>query len=518
MKKRVLCALFAAALLATSVMAGCSGGEASANNTPSSSQADDSKNDASKAEDTESQASSLLSLGSGTLAGLKATKVNSVSFEAKAVIRESAGFVYETDDGKFGVMPFDGSARSDAKYVNVNSAGMPENGTGYFTVRTSTDTANVNNVGLIDDKGNEILPSKYAFISQLNERYFKVITADKETTSKGDAVYEVEEELTLSTSLDNTVYVETVKKDEFTGKAAMYTGKWEVYDLKNKAMVKDAAGTKPRSLKALGQFIIFDEENNNEIRLNGSGSAITDSRTILSNGDYVLEINGKSAVYDSEDRRLFNFNSSEYSIYSFEDPYYVGRIESNNNFVLINEQGETVSAEIDGYISSVAPQGYISDEVLYKLDGTPMSDQRFTSIKADTVNKDACVAYKGSVYAVFDSEGNLIVSCNTDEDEIKGSDFKFFKGATSPYQCLNFGSGEYNIEGTFIEDWLVQQEAGKVYDIIDSRTGEKLLNSSYGKYDTCKTKNGKMYLYAYNSINGSTSYSDFDVYTVSING
>ena len=106
MKKRVLCALFAAALLATSVMAGCSGGEASANNTPSSSQADDSKNDASKAEDTESQASSLLSLGNGTLAALKATKVNSVSFEAKSVIRESAGFIYETDDGKFGVMPF----------------------------------------------------------------------------------------------------------------------------------------------------------------------------------------------------------------------------------------------------------------------------------------------------------------------------------------------------------------------------------------------------------------------------
>ena len=67
-------------------------------------------------------------------------------------------------------------------------------------------------------------------------------------------------------------------------------------------------------------------------------------------------------------------------------------------------------------------------------------------------------------------------------------------------------------------DFFAVQDAGNVFDLIDSRTGEKLLNSSYGKYDTCKTKNGKMYLYAYNSINGSTSYSDFDVYTVSING
>ena len=57
--------------------------------------------------------------------------------------------------------------------------------------------------------------------------------------------------------------------------------------------------------------------------------------------------------------------------------------------------------------------------------------------------------------------------------------------------------------------------SGKVYNLIQTRTGEKIIDSSYGSYSIVDDQiDRKQYIIAVNSVNNNVSKGDSDIYQV----
>ena len=503
MKKRVLCALCAAAMLATGIMAGCSGEKKESTGNESSNSSSQAQNDQSSQQESKEE-QKVDSGSSGSFSALEATKLGEVNINADDVNPTPSGIIYQTGD-KYGVISFDGKKDTGAIYDYADEVRTETVDKGYIVVSDSkADDKNINTCGLVDKNGDQIIPCQYANISMLNDRYAKVITADKETKNKDEAlVYYTDRSFSISPEEGDL----------------MYSGKWEIFDLKNKSLLNGATGTKPYSISAKGQFVIFNDDENNEVTMNSSGSKVTDGRMIMDNGSYVLEFNGKSAVYNSDEEKLFDFDAQEFSISRYEEPYYLCLKQDqnyNSTSFLLNDKGETVSAEFKD-LSWITPDFVLSDEIVYTLDGTEVFKDRYTRLLFDKVNKDAYLASKDNLTTIFDKKGNVLFSGENNNGEFKiGNNFNFYKGEGSDNKYFNYTNKAFDIAGTDVDSWLIKNGSGNVYDLFDARTGQKLIDSSYGSY-TVKTDsaNNVTYIYAFNSVNGNISEGSFDIYTIS---
>ncbi|MBQ1974625.1 MAG: WG repeat-containing protein, partial [Ruminococcus sp.] len=249
MKKRIVCALFAASLMAIAALAGCSGGQASAP-APASSAAPDAPAESNAAPAEQSSQQSQAPQGDAVLGKLSAKKIGSVKLDTNDVEFTGSGYIYQIS-GKYGVVSLDGTKDTGAKYAAAKEVDGSYSNKGYIAVRElSGDNKNVNTCGLVDKNGNEVLPCKYAGIEMLNDRYAKVITADKETTDKNAALIYFTDKMVSFSPDEGDV---------------MYSGKWEVYDMTAKQPVKNATGTRPYTVSAKGQFVIFTDDKENRV-------------------------------------------------------------------------------------------------------------------------------------------------------------------------------------------------------------------------------------------------------------
>ncbi len=314
MKKRIVCALFAASLMAIAALAGCSGGQASAP-APASSAAPDAPAESNAAPAEQSSQQSQAPQGDAVLGKLSAKKIGSVKLDTNDVEFTGSGYIYQIS-GKYGVVSLDGSKDTGAKYAAAKEVDGSYSNKGYIAVRElSGDNKNVNTCGLLDKDGNEVLPCKYAGIEMLNDRYAKVITADKETKDKDAALIYFTDKMVSFSPDEGDV---------------MYSGKWEVYDMTAKQPVKNATGTRPYTVSAKGQFVIFTDDKENRVTVDAAGLPTNEGKKIYDDGSYKLEKNGKGEVYDTDDQLLFTYDENAYEVSRYVEPYYVARTTDAN--------------------------------------------------------------------------------------------------------------------------------------------------------------------------------------------
>ena len=506
MKKRIVCALFAASLMATAALAGCSGSPVPVPvPAPASSAASASPAESSAAPAEQSSQQSEAPRGDAVIGKLSARKVGSVKLNTDDVEYTGSGYIYQIA-GKYGVVSLDGSKDTGAKYAAAKEAsGSYGSNKGFIAVRElSSDNKNINTTGLVDRNGNEVIPCKYAGIEMLNDRYAKVITADKETKDKDAAlIYFTDKMFSLSPDEGDT----------------MYTGKWEVYDVTTKQLVKNVSGTHPYTVSAKGQFIIFKDDSANSVTVDATGLATNEGKKIYDDGSYMLEKNGKGEVYDTDDQLLFAYDENAYEVSRYEEPYYVARTTDanyNHTYFLLDKQGNTVSKEFSDDLSDVTPNFVLSDKRIYKLDGTQLSTDEFSLLKVDKRYGDVYTASKSGHNIIFDKNGVIILDCNTNIDkDINAFDFYAYKSSGSGMQYFNYSTKTYSIEGSERGDWFISQMSGKVYNLIQTRTGEKIIDSSYGSYSIVDDQiDRKQYIIAVNSVNNNVSKGDFDIYQV----
>ena len=504
MKKRLLCALFAAAFVVSGAMAGCSGGDASKTDSSAveskadeSSKAAESKaDDAPKADDAQG----------GEFKGLTATKIGRAKISTDKAEFTAGGIIYRSGDGKYGVLSLDGKNDTGAKFATAQQASGDYRAEKYVDVATlASDNDKLNTHGLISKNAEEAIPTKYGCIKVLNDRYAFVATFDGETT-------------------DTTKIVATIKTYDDSGNSSekSYSGKWEVFDLKAKATVKNVGGKVydeyKTYLSAAGKFISYKNEDGRRITIDDTGAEITDGRKILSNGDYVLEINGKSAVYNSEDAKVFSFDSSSFNIDDFDNCYYIGKDSDYKKF-LVNSSGEVITEKTDDYFSNVYPDFYRLGKKVYKIDGTAVNISfDVSSLKMDEVNKDTYIASNNEKAVIFDKQGNIIFEQPEGKEYYTSGFCPQKKDESYNYFYYDFSKKTYSIQGNSLYDvdWIVKVEEGSVYKVVDLRTGQALTDN-YGSFGAVTdSHDGISYIYAFNSVNGQTSKGDFDVYTVSV--
>ena len=287
MKKRVLCAFFAAAIAAIGAMAGCSGGNApqsaAESKAASSADAGADKKEEDKAEQKPAEESSEAE-ATATLEGLKAAKIGRVNVTSDKVEFTEGGIIYQGPDGKYGVVSLDGAKDTGPVYASAREATYQ---TVIVTEKEFGGDA-LNTSGLIGSDGSLLVPAKYANIEVLNERYARVFTADKETSKEDNAVVFENDGSFYSTAVSG---------------CKMYSGKWEVYDLQKKELVKNVSGTSAKHyVVAKGQFILYYDAKERQVTCDAKGVEVTDGKQIFDNGSYIFEMNGKSTVYSADEK------------------------------------------------------------------------------------------------------------------------------------------------------------------------------------------------------------------------
>ena len=504
MKNRILCSLFAASLMATAALAGCSGGQAPAPAPASSAAPAESSAAPAEQSSQQSEAPQSQSQGDAVLGKLSASKIGSVKLDTNDVEFTGSGYIYQIS-GKYGVVSLDGSKDTGTKYATAKEVDGSYSNKGFIAVRElSSDNKNINTCGLIDKNGNEAIPCKYAGIEMLNDRYAKVITADKETTNKDEAlIYFTDKMFSLSPDDGDT----------------MYSGKWEVFDVTTKQLVKNASGTKPYTVSAKGQFVIFKDDNANSVTVDATGLTTNDGKKIYDDGSYMLEKNGKGEVYSTDDKLLFTYDENAYEVYQYKEPYYVARTTDANykhTYFLLDNKGNTVSKEFSDDLYDVTPNFVLSNKRVYKLDGTQLSTDEFSSLRVDKRYGDVYSASKSGHNIIFDKNGTIILDCNSNIDkDLNAFDFYAYKSGGSGMQYFNYSTKTFSIDGNERGDWFISQMSGKVYNLIQTRTGEKIIDSSYGGYYVVEDKiERKQYIIALNSVKNNVSKGDFDIYQV----
>ena len=228
----------------------------------------------------------------------------------------------------------------------------------------------------------------------------------------------------------------------------MYEGKWEIYDMQKKEFVSGVSGTRPYSIDAKGSFIEYHNDKGDSVTADATGAAVTDGRTIFSDGSYVLEKNGASTVYDTDGNKLFDFSTKDYSISSFDYYYYtarsgdypdikyslidnlspsnaVGVIELEYLRSLIDKTGKKVSADFDSSIYQVFPDFIALEDKVCSLDGKTVMTGKY--LRSDKVLKDAYYSYDDDKYTVFDVKGNVLYEGANKDDDLTNNDFLISK-------------------------------------------------------------------------------------------
>lgn len=492
MNKQKLCALFAAVILAAGITSGCSDG---ANNKAAS------KSSAGKGQ-TKIEKSIVSEITEGSLEALKATKISHVKIESENVEITASGIIYQGLDGKYGVISPDGSKNTGTVYASVSKDTATDKG--YFVVRnTAVSDGSMNTAGLIDRNGEEIIKPGYAAIEIIGDRYAAVYTADEKTADKSKAVVGVN---SGSAGSGKIVTPHPGDKDE------LYSGKIEIFDLKDKKSISLSVPPNPQEeISGKGTFIIYKDMNGKSITADSSGAEVTDGRTVLSNGDYVL----KNTVYNGDGKELFGFDEEEFTVKDHIDPFYIGSKSENNvtEYFLIDKSGKKVSSALEEAPAVIFPDFLLIGTSVCKTDGTVIFGG-FSSLKWDSVSKDAyIISNTNEDVIIFDKNGGIIYNGNYRDDKINSVDFNLYKN-DDYYNCKT-RSFSIKAEGT-AGNWLVNQESDSVQNLIETRTGSTLIEN-YGKYtsvEDCVDHTG--YIYAFSCIDGQTLKGDFDVYACSV--
>ena len=425
--------------------------------------------------------------------GFTAQKIGSVSYSVQTAYCKSgnSGVCYKDENGKYGIISFDGTKDTGAKYSYAQPIDK------YFMVMTKTEvvTANdMNCVGLVDVDGKEILPMEYASIERLNDRYYRLCVVTGETTNKDDALVYAGSGL-LQPSENDT----------------LFTGIWYIYDIIEGKKVDGATGTKPYAPTAKGDFIQYITDDKNVVIVNHKGktlpysNSLTSGVEIFENGYYtIIDDDDNGVLYDSEGKKLFKFNCNDDFTPkdSIGDYFYASKYEGSIKYFIIDKSGKIISSKFDSIPNLVGDYLFV-DNKLCKFDGKQVVEGTFDSAKFDNLFKNTYMLVKGSDITYIDADGNVIYhGANTETYSfIIKNDAK---------QFYSFKDKDFTIQGeyaSFAASWIVKISKDNKDELVDTITGETIL-SGYEYYSFVENENNTLYVYAKNS-DGTV-----DIYTV----
>lgn len=403
------------------------------------------------------------------------------------------GIIYQNNDGKYGVISSDGKNDTGAIYTFCESL------QGFFAFSTANISVDPNNVhsmnqlGIIDNKGNVIVPEQYCSFSILNSRYIKAI-AVTETTDTND------ENAVVFDSSDDSLQIFPDSDDQ------LYKGVWHIYDAETGMPIENATGTKAYVPDAYGDILSYVTDDQVRITVHPSGEPLPNNSTVYMNGSYSVSNGQTAVVYDSQGDRLFDYNPNNLTISSYNNGYYIASeyIDDVRYYSVLNENGEKVSIDFADYISVYGDMVLCADDTLRKLDGSLVVPETVDSVEQNEFMPNVYLVEQDSDYIVVDYAGNIIFEIHDEEDVYFSNFYLVSEKSNENYDsyCYSLIDMDYTIYGDRFSYFTAQAENAdgynSIYDIVDTISGKTLIEG-YSNYLDSEPIDNAYYVYAINA-------------------
>ena len=425
---------------------------------------------------------------------LKAAKIATFSGRSYAT-PSSGGLKYKDEDsGRYGVISLDGQYDTGAQFVSCI-----DEEEGYFRVSYKTytgnasDLASINASGVIDGKGNVLVPCNYAYVILSNSRYAKVFTITGRVYSEDEAIICYDD------------YFTTFISDE----KEMFGGKWEFYDIKTGKIVPGVSSATTDSVSVHGNYIeYYNNAESKYMAVDGNGTPL-EYKTLLSDGSYTVE-KTDGTLYDTDGNKLFTYSLTGFKPTTPAGEYYIASKYENSvtSYVLLDKTGKEVSSVFNDKSITVYGSKIFHDGKLYNFDGTVAINGTYDSVTYDTIFNNAWALSADKEVTFINSNNEVLFKGKrTDDVSINSSDFGSYKQVDGTYCSYSFKDNDYTIKGLPKEAWIVERSAANgIYELVDSTNNEVLI-TGYKSYACAVVAERTLYVYA--TVNGIT-----DVYVV----
>ena len=402
---------------------------------------------------------------------------------------EDGGLYYkDSTTGKFGVMSLDGNYDTGAIYEIC----YPSFGSVYFMVAKTNNCdlskpSTLNNKGLIDGKGNVIIPEAYSYFYKVSDRYIVASKATKIVTEKDNAVLAYEKDGSM-----HSIGISIADPE----KNVLYGGEWCLYDLTTGKTVPGVKGTVDSLVWANGNFISY-EDDAGERHVVGPDGKAHECKTLFDDGSYSIE--GKiGTVYDTNGNKLFDYDLTSYIPSYFSDGYYVGSLyrDGESVYVVMDKTGKILSSELAS-IPSFYGDLLMIDDVVCNNKGEKLIQGTYQTIYHNEMFGDYYFLYNNETYTLINSKGEVLFEeKETKTKSVYSSDFLAYDKVDDKTMFYSFKDKAYTIEGHVFAPWLVQTYANNdLRNLVSVISGETILEN-YNSYDYTTVDDTAYYVYA----------------------
>lgn len=400
------------------------------------------------------------------------------------------GGLYYQDEatGKIGVMSFEGNHDTGAVYAYCAPISF------YFKVSKSsvnnrkvTEPATLNDTGLIDGKGNVLVPEKYAYISVISERYFLAVQATGVAGNKENA-------LVAYTNGNVDSPKSGMLSDEEND--LMYSGKWCVYDKTTGKVVPGISGTKDQTVVSYGDYIVYNDDNGERHVVDAAGKPLEHTR-LFDDGSYAVE--GKiGTVYGTDGKKLFDYDLTSYVPKFLRGDYYEATLstQEGTKYVVMDKTGKVVSSEFDTSFTFY-DDIMMLDGKLYDATGKSFIQGTYESVIYDKLFGESWILRNNETYTMINRKGEVLFE-DTESDGVTvwTSDFVASKDGENGSLFYSHKDKDYTIEGYTFAPWLVKTTANNnLYNVVSTISGETIFEG-YSSYSYTTVKDTALYVYA----------------------
>ncbi len=423
---------------------------------------------------------------------LVSEKIGSTDY---AIHPAESGIYYTDENGKYGVMTFDGKTDTGAIYDFCTPEGP------YYTVvstipQEALQPSELNCKALIDVNGNEIIPAEYAVFSVLNERYIRVYRVMGLTEDESEALLDFK---------DNSFSLTLAEGNQ------LYKGEWEIFDTVKGSVVEGILGTKPSTVTAYGNYIKYTDDSGKQFTVNSDGKELPAGAVLFENGYYIITDKNKTTLYDTEDNELFTAGKKDHKPIESAGEYFLAEKASSaeDKYVFLDKTGEPVSGTF-----SAKPEFHgdytVINENIYDFNGNKVFEEEYRQIYYDSVFGRGYFLRNEDEYTLVKNDGSVIAEF-VDDDSISISPLGFVATKREDDGTRHYYSvkdEEYILTGYILDSWLVEKEVSSgIFEVIDVYTGEAIV-SGYKDYITVAADGNIMYIYA------KTEAGIYDIYTI----
>ena len=406
--------------------------------------------------------------------------------EQDYVVNE-AGLVYlDKNTGALGLKSYDGVSDTGLLYPVGSTYGDYEDYLGKYLIVSSDGSApektaeSLNRLGIIDSRGQVIIPEGYASIIASNEYYAVGIRISEETDDPAEAVV--------------TWSAKDFSSDAASDEKVYFKGEWELLSLKTGQPVPGFSGTKQEEYgkwKYTSSFCgSLIELNYGKQYILADGTELRSDAEVLDDGSYIIREPSKGTVFDTNGRELFTFDPNDYTIelgYGNVGYFASRKVSGGTGYTLLDEDGQAVSAEFvnDDYnVPKVCGPflivhvegGSYSDGQVYDLQGNLVLEKHIDRYEVEYdelhhVLKLETIEEGNEAYIFISDDGEILLEAARSEVSVSG--FLILKGN----YYYNFATQAYDLDGDRVRynGWIAVKNAGGKYDLVDTFTGETLL-------------------------------------------